>query len=282
MKYFLIIALICVVFCPASNCAGHSMPVPQLLLPFYVYPSWWDQDAYLWDDVARASALMSVITIINPNNGPDGCPPNSDYQQGLADLQAANVMMIGYVSTQYAVRSITDVFSDIDEYFTCYHVGGIMFDEVSSYQHAVPYYQALHDYITQYHPNATIVLNFGTEPHEEYMIFDSSVFGIFEGTAEDFLGFSAPPWLPNEQTLVFIYDTPSEDLQEVLNTLQSQNIGFYFITDDILPNPWDTLPPYFEDEIIPIPEPKTAYLFGLFLVVLFQQQYVPKNPHHPG
>ena len=63
----------------------------RILLPLYSYPTWYDAQAYLWDDVAAAAARAPIVAIVNPDSGPGGGPPNDDYAHGLADLGAAGL-----------------------------------------------------------------------------------------------------------------------------------------------------------------------------------------------
>ncbi len=46
----------------------------NILLPLYIYPTWWDATTYLWDDVAAANSIAPITAIINPHNGPNGTP----------------------------------------------------------------------------------------------------------------------------------------------------------------------------------------------------------------
>lgn len=47
-----------------------------------------------------------------------------------------------------------------------------------------------------------------------------------------------------------VYDVPNaEDMEDALGKAVQYNAGYVFFTDDILPNPWDTLPEYWEEEV---------------------------------
>ena len=56
-----------------------------------------------------ASAVYSIVAIVNPDSGPGGGPPNDDYAHGLADLRAGGVGLLGYVATGYGARSAAAV-----------------------------------------------------------------------------------------------------------------------------------------------------------------------------
>ncbi len=36
-------------------------------------------------------------------------------------------------------------------------------------------------------------------------------------------------------------------MREHVARLTKERVGYYYCTDDKLPNPWDTLPPYWDD-----------------------------------
>ena len=81
----------------------------RILVPLYSYPAWYAPAAYVWDDVAAAAARVPVTAIINPDSGPGGGPPNSDYEHGLAEQRVAGVVLLGYVATGYGARPAADV-----------------------------------------------------------------------------------------------------------------------------------------------------------------------------
>jgi hypothetical protein len=47
-----------------------------------------------------------------------------------------------------------------------------------------------------------------------------------------------------------IYDVPTaDDMEAALDKAIQFNAGYIYLTDDLLPNPWDTLPPYWEEQV---------------------------------
>ena len=112
----------------------------ELLVPLYSYPAWYDPTNYIWSSVAAAAGQVPVTAVINPNNGPDGGPPNADYLAGLNDLRSADVTILGYVYTTYGARSLAAVQSDIDLYDQHFNIDGIFVDEVSTSTNQLGYY----------------------------------------------------------------------------------------------------------------------------------------------
>ncbi|QDV38226.1 spherulation-specific family 4 protein [Tautonia plasticadhaerens] len=52
-----------------------------------------------------------------------------------------------------------------------------------------------------------------------------------------------------------VYDVPTaDDMEDALDKAIEDNAGYIFLTDDILSNPWDTLPAYWDEEVEAIRE----------------------------
>jgi hypothetical protein len=195
-----------------------------------------------------------VTAVINPNNGPDGCPPNSDYQRGLDDLRSAGVSMLGYVYTSYGTRDVATVKADVDLYDQCYAVDGIFFDEVSSSADDLAYYTGLYVYVKA-RPNLdTVVLNPGTHIDESYLsdpAADTAV--IFESPSDNWPGYVPDSYIgdyPPERFAMLAYNVPdTSTVCAHIDLAQHRGIGYVYLTDDTLPNPWDSLPGYWSAQI---------------------------------
>ena len=103
---FLIAVLVVSISLSCKSQAVVDSPI-KILLPLYIYPNWYEPESYVWSDVARAAEQVPIVAIINPNNGPDGNPPNRDYERGLKDLRQSDMTILGYVYTKYVVIYIT-------------------------------------------------------------------------------------------------------------------------------------------------------------------------------
>ena len=232
--------------------AGGAADV-ELLVPLYSYPSWYEPTNYVWASVAAAAGQVPVTAIINPNNGPDGGPPNADYLAGLNDLRSAGVTILGYVHTSYGARALTAVQADIDLYDQHFNIDGIFMDEASTSTNQLAYYQALYSYIVASSNLRTVVSNPGTHQLEPFITAptaDTTV--IFEGSS-GWPGYVQDDYLTNYPAsrfaaLVYAEADAAVMRGHIMNAVQ-RGIGFVYITDDTLPNPWDTLPAYWEDEV---------------------------------
>ena len=241
---------------PAAAVTSDAAPTPtaQLLIPLYSYPNWYNPPAYIWDDVAAANSQVPVTAIINPNNGPDGGPPNSDYVVGLNDLRSAGVTILGYVYTSYGARDINAVKADIDLYDQYFDIDGIFFDEVASSAGQLSYYETLYTYVLD-RPNLDqVVLNPGTQIDQAYVsalsqattiIFEDAV-SAWNGCVADGYVYQYPP----ERFAMLAHSvTDSSQLAKYVDLATTRHIAYVYLTDDSLPNPWNSLPAFWSDEV---------------------------------
>ncbi|MEN9341988.1 MAG: hypothetical protein RIQ54_244 [Candidatus Parcubacteria bacterium] len=217
----------------------------SLLIPSYFYPS------NLWN-TARSYKTANEIMIMNPASGP-GASKDLNYEREIANTQAAGISVIGYVHTSYGTR-ITAAKADIDKYKSFYPaIKGIFIDEVPTAADKVAVYQDLYNYIQTKFPNAIVVMNPGTIPDERYMSIGNSILMIFEGTFSTYNSWSSPAWAKNypaSRISHLVYGTATEaDMKTASQLAFRRNAGYLYVTSDVLPNPWDSLPSYFAAEV---------------------------------
>lgn len=245
----------------------YAAPVLRILCPLYKYPEWYNSSNYrFWDNVANASSRVPITVIINPDNGPGNGPPNSDYQQGLATLRSGkNITIVGYVYTEHGRRNLEEVKADVDLYAQYFEIDGIFFDQVASGPKEFKYYKELYDYVkkSNFHVDKKVIINPGNRIYERYIsspVCDITV--IFESHLTDDSidpANSSPNTLlieeyikkyPNNTFAVLAHGVPDADTMKTLIDLAvTHNVGYIYITDDTLPNPWDQLPTFWETEI---------------------------------
>ena len=209
-------------------------------MPAYFYPG------VLWQ---QARSAQESWVIANPNSGP-GIANNQDYALTIAQSKVNGLRVIGYVSTGYASRPLSAVQDEIEKYYSWYGVDGIFLDEVATDIGHVAYYKTLAGNIRA-HATGLVVLNPGTMPDEQYIaLADTTV--VFEGTARSYSSFVAPAWVwnyPSSKFAHLIYQVSSASLKNVMNRSRNTNAGFFYATNDTSPNPWDTLPGYWNTEL---------------------------------
>jgi Spherulation-specific family 4 len=192
-----------------------------------------------------AHPSVPVIAVINPANGP-GPSLSTAYVNGIASLRAAGVSVLGYVSTAYTKRSEAAVRADIDSYRQWYpQTTGIFFDEQSSSPGGEDYYRR----VTAYARSKAFTFTVGNPGS------DSSP--TYVGTVDMILVYENSG-LPGASTLggwhasydrhnfgVIPYGVPTLDPAFIARAKAS--VGYLYITGDSLPNPWDSVPPYFSE-----------------------------------
>jgi hypothetical protein len=243
LKCALLVALF--VFLVACKLAGAKAQLCQkMFIPAYFYPG------SLWTQAISGAPIVDVM-IMNPASGP-GTSQNSDYVTAVNNAEAAGIKVIGYVHTSYGARPMSEVLSEVDLYKQWYGVSGIFLDEVSSSAANLPYYQNVSDYIRS--TNGTYVaLNPGTVPDQGYIsIGDTTV--IFEGTYNTYKTWTPPSWVfsyPASKFTHLVYATSSSKNMKdaILTKSKNRNAGYVYVTNDVLPNPWDTLPSYWSTEL---------------------------------
>jgi hypothetical protein len=239
-----------------SGSSGQSPTTRGLVVPAYFYPDlpygYWSQLA----DVAQ-EVREQLLVIANPSNGP-GTTEEPSYSSAIGLVADNGGRVLGYVWTCYGnqtepepdrpfcPKTEEDIESEIDSWYALYPgISGIFFDGVSSMQEKTAFYQTLYDYVQRKQSHSTVVLNFGTSPHQDYTEIGSSILGVFENEFSEFVAWSLDDSLPGDRSLVLIHNTPYDDLQTVLEHLKKERIGYSYVTPDKMPNPWDKMPDYF-------------------------------------
>ncbi|SNR77700.1 spherulation-specific family 4 protein [Desulfurobacterium atlanticum] len=217
-----------------------------ILLPGYFYPT---EDA--WKYVFSAPSDVLKIVVVNPCGGPLDCDGNLDYKykEFIKALDDNGKLPVGYVYTDYGNRDILEVENDIDIWIEEYpEIKGFFIDEVTRTEDNVAYYKELVAYINEWSEitgnSYFIVLNPGTNPDDVYFSIADLVV-IFEHDFSSFKSDSCYSSYP-EKSVCIVYDANETEMEEVFS---SSNVAYYYITDDTLPFPYDSLPSYLDKEI---------------------------------
>jgi len=217
-----------------------------LLFPGYFYPA--EDD---WKSVFSVSSDVLKVVVINPCGGPFDCGGNIDnnYKELIKALNDNGNIPIGYVHTNYGNRDISEVEFDIDTWLEEYPgIKGFFIDEVPNTADGFEYYKSIVSYITDWSEiNGQpyfIVLNPGTKVDDiYYSIADLIV--IFENSFSSFTDSSCYSNYPEKSACV-VYNAAESEMEKVISV---SNVKYFYITDDSLPFPYDSLPSYFFKEI---------------------------------
>jgi hypothetical protein len=249
----------------AAVAPADALPTVQhLAVPAYFSPGGSPGSAY-WSQLDQGAPAVGIV-IANPDSG-----PGAAFDQGYADaIQAAaqaGIKVIGYVDTGYfgttgrTTRSgqtstsawTTQVKGDVDNWYRWYGgsgLAGIFFDDAQNVcgpnNSYVNLYAAVSTYTKQNHGGALTVDNPGAAADQCYASA-ADILVMFEGTYSSYTTWSAPAWELNSanpnQFWHLVYGTATQaDMERAVSLSKSRNAGYLYVTNDALPNPWDTLP----------------------------------------
>ncbi len=241
----------------AANSAHAALTA---IVPAYFYPT----AGSPWNDLNTAASRIPVTAIMNPGSGP-GNIQDSNYVNAVNNLRTAGGKVIGYVSTSWGARSSVDVKADIDKYVNWYNLDGIFFDEMTNTgtTPTLNHYQDLYDYVKAINPAWEVMGNPGTSTTETYLtrpVADSLL--VFESFATNYPGYTPSSWNFNHDPSTIghlVHTTANEaDMLSYLDLAVQRNAGQVYVTDDVLNNPWDTLPSFWDAEVTRIEEINNA------------------------
>jgi len=232
---------------------GSGAIAVNVLVPAYFYPD--GAGIGYWNALNAAASKVPLVAIMNPDNGP-GAAVDPSYTNVLGAFLEAGGHAIGYVYTGYGTRSLAVVKADVDKWRTFYPgVEGIFVDEMANDSSAsnLTYYGNLYAYIRSNQPSALVVGNPGTQTLEAYLTQPAAdVLVTFENDT-GYPGYVPDAWTTNHGASNFCHLTYAvTNAATMTNYLQlaiARNAAWVFIQSDVLPNPWDSLPDYWTNEV---------------------------------
>jgi hypothetical protein len=210
------------------------------IVPLYTDPS--DQSWNAIISAAEAHPTVHVVAIVNPSDGP-GSSKSSAYTTGIAGLQAAGIQVIGYVATGYGSHSVASMEAEMDTWKSFYPtLQGIFFDEQSNSTSDVAHYQTLSQYAKSIGLNYTVG-NPGTDVPTAFigavdtmLIYESdgvpAMSALSQYSAYAKGNFGIIPYAVSSMNATFVQQA-------------RQYVQYVYLTNDDLPNPWDSLSSYF-------------------------------------
>jgi len=211
-----------------------------IYVPLYSYPT-----SLEWSEVVRIKEqfpLVPFMTCINPSNGP-GTRFDTTFATGIDNLNKVGILVGGYVATNYSHKPQSQVKEEISKYKMWYDkVSGICFDEMQSKPGKEKYYNSLTRFSKSLGFNFTVG-NPGTDVSPTY-VGKVDYMKIYEGPGLPVLS-SLKGWhlkYDKKNFMTIAYDVPYVNYTYLADV--TKYLGFLYITDDVLPNPYDTLPNY--------------------------------------
>ncbi len=192
------------------------------------------------------------IAIINPNSGP-GKTLDQNYVNTTRTAQAKGITVLGYVHTSYGRRNGSQVKGEIDKYYNWYGVDGIFFDEASNDCAKQSYYLNLYNYVKGKGGKAVDIINPGINTPECY-ITAADIIVNFEDNYTNYQMWAPSGWefnYPASRFWQLVIGATDSQLSNAISLSKNRNAGWIYVTNDTLPNPWDTLPanPYWSNEL---------------------------------
>ncbi|WP_330241169.1 spherulation-specific family 4 protein [Streptomyces sp. NBC_00525] len=212
----------------------------SLLIPLYVHPAV-DPDA--WHRLIEA-ADRTYAVVLNPADGP-GDAPDPAFVSAADALRGAGARLLGYVDTDYGLRSAADVMADAARHREWYGTDGCFLDQVSASGDALPGYRKLVRALRR-RGASSVVLNHGVHPAPGYAkIADLLV--TFEGPWSSYVSaFSRPDWTARcspDRLCHLVYDVPEALAPLAVRTARERGAAVSGPVTGELPNPWAGLTP---------------------------------------
>jgi Spherulation-specific family 4 len=272
--------LVCVTLMASANAVASRVTqaaplVPtisqKVAVPSYINPL---LDPNAWFTLATANPASVGFVVANVINGPDYVPL-PEWTTVINGVAAGGGKVVGYVDTGYfgttgqrtrlgstdPIDWMSQIQHDVAAWYKFYgdSLSGIFFDQMQNacgwtegnndwadlYRHAS-------DEVKRLHPGALTVLNPGIGVPQCYEDA-GDVIVTFEGSYASYIGdpTAANPFVPLSWTPVdpnkiwhIVYGAP--DTAAMANAIalsKTRSSGYVFVTNDVLANPYDTLPP---------------------------------------
>jgi hypothetical protein len=221
---------------------GDDGPPPRrsTLVPAYVGPA---------ELVALAERPRRPrLVVVNPASGP-GTHRSAAYADAVASAREAGMRVLGYVATGYGTRPRAEVEADLDRYARWYDTDGVFLDETPHKRRALGRYRDLAAR-ARAAGQRLVVINPGMVPARGY--FDvADIVVTFEGAAIDYrqATATAPAWLGEiapSRIAHLVYDATREDALAAVGA--NTQAGYLYATSGSLPNPWQTVPEYLDEQ----------------------------------
>ncbi len=244
-------------FAAAPISAGPSnedkAPRPSALVPAYFYPA--EEGLKAWQRLTEDARTNTVEAILNPASGP-GAKRDATYVSVVSNFRKAGGKILGYIPTNYAKREIADVERDFRSYLKFYEVDGIFLDEMAGSKETLPYYLNVRRLIEELKPEFKIVGNPGQPVVDEGVMKTVDCLVLFEGSAAGYAEYKpqeSTPWMVRYPAnrfanIVHTAATPAA-MRQALEKAKVSKAGWLFITNRLMPNPYDALPDYWTEEI---------------------------------
>jgi hypothetical protein len=232
----LVVTLLPAAIHPVSS----ATPTPTgLIVPLYSYPT--DSTWSTLIQTKQSNPNVPIIAIINPDSGP-GRSSDPNYASGIASLQKAGIIVVGYVPTGYASVKLKTIDASATDYKKWYHVNGIFFDQMSNSKSEAVYYSRASQYARSIGLGLTVG-NPGTSVPSNY-VGTVSILVIYENAGYASVSTIASSTLGDSRNnfAAISYDVGAPTQPYLLSV--AQYLSYVYFTDGQAPNQYAGLPSY--------------------------------------
>lgn len=227
-----------------------------VIVPLYIYPTDPINNSSYNNliDLARRFSDVPTIVALNPSSGP-GTVVDGNYTAAIDRLTGASIQVIGYVSSAYMDRSLALVKADALKWTQLYpRVRGIWVDEMPNgygtrtVSEIIAYYHELYVYCKSTLNLDYVYVNPGSTIEKE----------IWDGNVGDNVAWYETSGLPTlaQMTEGSAYYTSMWEIPKHCKTVIAHSVatwneadvklvkqynGWIYITNDVMPNPYDSL-----------------------------------------
>jgi hypothetical protein len=227
----------------SGSAAPSSSRCQAAFVPAFFY------GAEIWTQAAHSKPAPKVM-ILDISGMGAGTAPEQHFQSVVRQAKEAGVTILGYSSTAFGLRPLSQIEADVRNYKAWYGVTDIFLDEVRGVGSQLPYYRALYGYIHGINHGSSVWLNPGSYPDEGYMSVGNVVMA-FEGPYTNYTGIHVPSWAYRYSPSRFantVYATAGSQVHNVISLSRSRNAGYVYVTNRSGANPYDGLPSYWDTE----------------------------------
>jgi hypothetical protein len=222
---------------------------PSICRPQHTFVPAFFYGSGIWQQAASTKPVPSYMILDISGTGA-GTGPVAHFQTVVKQEQAAGVTILGYSSTDWGQRPLSQIEADVRHYKAWYGVTDVFLDEVRGISSQLPYYRKLARYVRNVNQGSSIWINPGDYPDQGYMAV-SNVVMAFEGPYASYHNVDVPSWALAYNPDRFantIYATSGSEVTNALNLSRSRNAGYVYVTDGTGGNPYNALPSYWSSE----------------------------------
>jgi Spherulation-specific family 4 len=186
-----------------------------------------------WDRMVEARPHVAMV-ILNLADGPgdERAPKVADQ---VALLRGVGVMILGYIDTANATRSVSAIMADARRYEEWYRTQAVFLDQAQVPEGLVDsYYRPLYQRLKQGSASRCVVVNAGQAMPEQVMAAADIVVD-FEGDYHAYIGWSQPGWTaryPPGRFWHIVHGVAGADhLDRVFRLSRARRAGWLYATD---------------------------------------------------